>query len=274
MADNRTFWEQKKAGLRKRFRLFTSPFRALPDFIIIGVQKGGTSSLYYYLSQHPQVKVSAKKEIHFFNLWFDKGLRWYKHFFPFRKKGILTGEATPAYLMHPKAAQRIKATCPNAKLIVLFREPLQRAYSNFKMNKRQGLEEAEDFATALERELQRHGNDERRKENNPDYYSKAIHNFSYIGRSKYFSQLQPWLQRFPKEQLLYIKSEDFFSDPNSTLSTVYEYLGLETIYPEDLSPQFAGNYKALSEVNEKRYKQLFTTENNQLKEVTGISWSE
>jgi len=97
----KNFLRQKKAGLKRRYRLLTSPSRQLPDFLIIGVQKGGTSSIFYYLDQHPDIEMAQTKELHFFNLFYDRGMRWYRSFFPLKSKNKLTGEATPAYIFHP-----------------------------------------------------------------------------------------------------------------------------------------------------------------------------
>ena len=111
-----------------RFRLITAKARALPDFVIIGGQKCGTSSLYAY-TQHPQILKAAKKEVHFFDVQFQKGTRWYRSNFPLLigmycnkkliSKDVITGEASPSYLFHPHAPRRLAESVPKAKLIAL-----------------------------------------------------------------------------------------------------------------------------------------------------------
>ena len=120
------------------YRFLTSHFRMLPDFIIIGAQKSGTSSLYYYLSQHPNVKPALKKEVHYFDLNFEKNVLFYRMQFPlifnrlniFGKKYV-TGEASPYYIFHPHVARRISKIIPSVKIIVLLRNPIDRSFSHY-----------------------------------------------------------------------------------------------------------------------------------------------
>jgi len=102
----------------------TNYIRALPNFLIIGVPRGGTTSLFNYLIQHPLINPPLWKEVDFFGTNFNKGIQWYKSFFPLRKKGYLTGEASPNYLYHKLAPRRISETIPKAKIIALLRNPV------------------------------------------------------------------------------------------------------------------------------------------------------
>ncbi len=114
------------------YRRLTSGSRRLPDFIILGAQRAGTSSLYYYLSQHPQILPAVRKELHFFDDHYRRGLGWYRSQFPTRgARGTITGEATPYYLSHPHAPARIQRLLPQARLIVLLRNPVERAISHY-----------------------------------------------------------------------------------------------------------------------------------------------
>jgi len=123
--------------LRKNPRLFfwwlfhraTTPLRVLPDFLVIGVMKGGTTSFFNYLARHPQINPPFRKEIKFFDIHFLQGLGWYRAHFPMRfkmKSGMLTGEATPYYIFHPTAPDRTAKVLPNVKLIALLRNPVDR----------------------------------------------------------------------------------------------------------------------------------------------------
>jgi hypothetical protein len=106
---------------------------ALPDFVIIGAQKCGTSSLYHLLTRHPHVERAATKELHFFDLLFDEGIEWYRQCFPPPKlkdgRRTIHGEATPGYLFHPLVPERMAEAVPQARLIALLRNPANRAYS-------------------------------------------------------------------------------------------------------------------------------------------------
>ena len=115
-----------------------------PDFYIIGFAKCGTTSLFEYLISHPNIHPPKGKEIDFFDRLYSRGINWYKVGFPFTiqkfiekvffRKKFLTGEATPRYIEHPHAINRIKQTTPNAKFIILLRNPIDRAFSQHNMN--------------------------------------------------------------------------------------------------------------------------------------------
>jgi len=258
------WWRKLKKEVTLRYRIATSKWRTLPDFIIIGTQKGGTTSLFYYLMQHPELTMSHKKEIYFFNLFFDKGLAWYKSHFPFRANTKITGEATPSYIYHPKAAGRVKSILPDVKLIVLLRNPIDRAYSGYAMGLRRKTDTADTFEIAIERELEALKN-----QNNTDEYTFEKHELYYLERGKYYSQLLPWLEHFPSEQLLFIKSENFFQNPEKELIKVYEYLNISTILPKDLSKKNTGKYDKISPETVHRLEAYFREENEQLTNLLG-----
>src|SRR2546423_13513556 len=123
------------------FRRLTHKIRIIPDFLIIGGQKCGTTSLYYYLIEHPNIAPAVRKQMHFFDNRFKKGFGWYKSNFPtifskwyktfLHKQKFVSGEATPYYLFHPLAASRVHQFLPDVKLIVLLRNPVNRAYSHY-----------------------------------------------------------------------------------------------------------------------------------------------
>ena len=209
-------------------RRATSPLRALPDFLIIGAQRAGSSSLFAYVCAHPSVAEPTHKEIHFFdNNWF-RGLDWYRRYFPLRARmgGRITGEASPYYLFHPAAPGRVVETLPDVRLIAVLRDPVERAYSAYQLARRQGHETLE-FEEALAREVERLAGEEERILADPRYASVAHRRFSYRTRGLYAEQLERWYERFPREQLLVVRSEDLFAEPEATLQTVFAFLGLE-----------------------------------------------
>jgi Sulfotransferase domain len=187
---------------------------ALPDFVIIGAQKGGTSFLYYLLTRHPLVEPAARKELHFFDKpeRFESGAQWYRRCFPQSgwKDGqrSITGEATPSYLFDPPVAKRMAEVVPQARLIALLRNPVDRAYSHYQMQVKRGTE-LSPFEEAIEQQ-----------------------HTSYVSRGIYVDQLLRWFEFFGKEQMLILKSEDFFERPVETLKVVLTFLDLPDWQPD------------------------------------------
>src|SRR5690242_6983741 len=156
--------------LEKLYRGLTSSIRLLPDFLIIGTQRGGTTSLYHYLEAHPCIGPSTTKEIHFFDRRVNKGIAWYRGHFPTRiekyyverlhGRAFITGEASPSYLFHPHVPRRIAKVLPHTKLIILLRNPIDRAYCQYYHSLELGYEtlsfeeaiQGEEERTARERE--------------------------------------------------------------------------------------------------------------------------
>ncbi|WP_420629800.1 sulfotransferase domain-containing protein [Candidatus Leptofilum sp.] len=208
--------------------------RPLPDFLIIGAQKAGTSSLYKYLLQHPSVLPAYQKEIHYFTIpdLYFKGERWYRGHFPtnLARGQRLTGEASPSYLFFPLVPQRVYQMMPQVKLIVLLRDPVARAFSNYHHQVRRGLETL-SFEEAIAQESNRLGNDLQKTVDNPRFHSLNLAHFSYLLRGDYITQLKRWRQFFPAEQMLILKSENFYERPQEIVSEVVTFLGLPSWQP-------------------------------------------
>jgi hypothetical protein len=225
-----------KNVLRKAYRATTNPLRLLPDFIIIGVQKGGTTSLYRYLIEHPSIAPIYVKEPHFFDIYFHKRLGWYRAHFPtlaekyaaqlVRGQKFLTGEASPYYLLHPLAAKRVAETLPHVKLIVLLRNPVDRAYSQYQHQRRQPGVEPLSFEEAIEREAERLAGEEEKMLQDERYASFNHRHYSYLARGTYIEQLPRWMKMFPREQFLILKSEDLFSNPAAIVAQTLEFLNI------------------------------------------------
>ena len=218
--------------LTHALRMATSPLRRLPDFLIIGGKKCGTTALYAYLTQHPSVAPALKKEIYYFNAFFAKGRAWYRSFFPLRSAAGMTGEATPDYLFHPAAAQRVHDCVPGARLLVILRNPIERAYSFYNHNLRAGLETL-SFEDALAEEDQRLAGEREKIERDPDHFSFAYMHHSYKLRGVYVDQLEEWTRLFPKEQLCVLSTEDLYAEPQATLERAFESLGLAYAAPRE-----------------------------------------
>jgi hypothetical protein len=216
-------------------RILTSPVRMLPDFLIIGTAKGGTSSLYFHLNKHPCVAAPFRKEIYFFDRTFGRGVAWYRSFFPTllkkhlttRRLGtpLVTGESTPCYMFHPHVPRRVFETIPHVKLIVLLRNPIDRAYSYYNQQLRRGAEQL-SFEQAIDREEQRLQGELDRMLADEGYFSFKRQNFSYVTRGLYAEQLERWLSYFQRQQLLILESEELFSNPARQVQRVLAFLDL------------------------------------------------
>ena len=255
--------------------------RGLPEFIIIGAQKAGTTSLYAALATHPKIRAASKKEVHFFDYNYHRGLGWYLRHFPAparRRGGAITGEASPYYLAHPHAARRIHAAVPGVRLIAILRDPVDRALSHYFSHRfharKHGqvpltMEEAFDGEEArVMPELGRMLADE-------GYDSHAFQHFSYKTRGLYAGQLERFFEFFPRDQVLLLRSEDFFARPGEVVSRCHRFLGLE---PEagtaDLRPRGQGHYGP-DEVPPKIHDDLvrfFAPHNDRFYRLAGSDW--
>lgn len=192
--------------------------RALPDFIIIGAQKSGTTSLYAYLTSHPRVAPARRKEVHFFDQAWGQGVDWYRSFFPLTSElapDRITGEATPYLLFHPHCPERVQSVVPDAKLVVILRDPVARTYSHYRHEV--GLDvESLAFTEALDRERER-------LSNRDDWF--AHQHFSYVARGEYVVQLRRWFDHFDRRQFVITLAEDLFADPARVTNEVLAFLG-------------------------------------------------
>ena len=200
----------------------------LPNFLIIGVQKGGTTSLINYLAEHPDVFVPFEKEISYFHsdVFYKKGVEYYKKFFKGWKGEKLVGHAPVNTLFYAKkAAKRIYDFNREMKLIVIFRNPIDRAYSHYWYCKRNCLEDGLTFEEAIEREL------ELLKQNNELEELQCVY---YLSHGLYYDQIKEYLKYFPQDQMLFLLYEDMKKDLKSTLKRVYSFLGIKDYFSEDL----------------------------------------
>jgi hypothetical protein len=209
--------------------------RELPDFLLIGGQRCGTTSLHRYLSSHPAVGMAFRKEVSFFDANWPRGEDWYRAHFPSalsrslarRRSGgpYAAGEATPYYLFHPAVPERVAATVPDVRLVALLREPVERAWSGWQLQRALGTEPL-DFADALAAEPERLAGEEERLVGDPTYRSRNHRHFSYAARGMYADQLERWFAAVPREQLLVLESGALFANPGATVGRVLDFLGL------------------------------------------------
>lgn len=222
-----------EALLTARTRL--DPDRPLPDLLIIGGQRCGTSSLYKYLGAHPLVVPSLRKEIRYLNRHHAKGEEWYRAHFASRwhrswlerrhGRPPLTFEATPAYLFHPLAARRAGALLPDARILALLRNPVDRARSHYDHSVSRGWETL-TFEEALAAEPDRLAGLAERLAADPDFYSNDYLRYSYVARGFYAEQLEAWLAVYPRERVLVLRSEELFQAPVPAFHRLLDFLGL------------------------------------------------
>lgn len=206
----------------------TSPARMLPGFLIVGAQRCGTTSMYRTLSQHPAILKSVlHKGVHYFDMNYDHGLGWYRAHFPLRRAGRLTFESSPYYVFHPLAAERIATDLPGVKLLVLVRDPVERAYSAHAHELARGFE-TEPFERALDCEPERLAGEEERIRAQPGYLSHAHQHHAYMARGRYVEQLSRLEALFGADRIHVVDSGDFFAKPEPVYDAVLDFLGLPT----------------------------------------------
>ena len=244
-----------------------------PDFLIIGVQRGGTSSLFRYLMEHPQIAPPVDKEVHFFDLNYQKGWDWYLQQFSLfngeyqqkidSPRKIITGEASPYYIYHPLVAQRVKQYCPDVKLIFLLRDPVDRAISHYHHCIRFKLETLSLYE-ALKLEKDRLKGESEKFTMDENYYSYNHQHLAYISRGRYIEQLKHWRQYFSAEQFLILQSEKFYKNPTQTLNKVTDFLVIDNYKLTEYYPHNQYEYPETSPSIIKQLKAYFTPYNHQL----------
>jgi hypothetical protein len=260
--------------------------RLFPDYLVIGVAKGGTTTLAAWLNEHPFVAPAAQKEVHYFDYQYTLGDDWYRTNFPTKRsrtefarehgRPFLTGEASPSYISHRWVPQRVAGTVPDVKLIVALRNPVDRAYSQFQMSRRAGVEPLESFEAALEAEEERLRPEHERLEADPLYYSGRIGAWSYLYRSSYAEQLERWLQLYPRDQFHFVKTEDLAASPGQTLNGIAAFLELPPSEREDYPSFHVGRYTAMPSSTRASLVEYFRPLNQRLYELIGIdfAWEE
>jgi Sulfotransferase domain len=218
----------------------SAPLRLQPDFIMIGAQRCGTTTLFRALLDHPQViRPTFHKGVNYFDLNYYRGDHWYRGPFPLagparrrtaRYGGPCVFEASGYYLYHPFAPARIARDLPDVKLVVMLRDPTERAFSAYKHEYARGYER-EDFERALELEDSRLAGEFERMRDDPRYESFAHRHYSYRHRGHYAEQLERVFRYFPREQVYIIDSEEFFAKPLPQYQQLLAFLGLRPAEP-------------------------------------------
>ncbi|MEH0938286.1 sulfotransferase domain-containing protein [Micromonospora psammae] len=266
----------------------TADRRPLPDFLITGTKRGGTTSLWRYLLEHPLVPrlfpAWNTKTSHYFEENWGRGETWYRSHFPTERQRralekrhggpVRVGEAAPLYMFHPLVPQRVADLLPDVRLIFLLRDPVERAYSHWKERRTEGREPL-DFAEALAREEERTAGEREKLIADPTYFSEAYDWYTYRARGRYLEHLEPWLARFDAGQLLILPSETLYAEPAATHARVLDFLGLP---PHRLATYEAHNHRRSSKMDEgvrAELSEYFAPYNAALSERLGMrfDWS-
>jgi sulfotransferase family protein len=262
----------------KAYRALTARIRLMPDFIIIGGNRCGTAALYQYLCGHPSIMPSFHREAHFFERYFARGVTWYRGNFPliphkyyvikFGRKRFVTGEATTYYIFHPHAPRRILETVPGVRLIALLRNPVNRAYAQYHQKIRQGRETL-SFSDAIEAEPERLRGEREKMLADQSYISIPDRDYSYLSRGVYVDQLAHWMNLFPQEQMLILRSEDLRVNPSGVVGDVLKFLKLPAWQPEAPNNYGQAEYPKMDARIRSRLIEYFKPHNRRLYEFLG-----
>ena len=257
-----------EAGRRVELRLRMGQPRALPGAVILGAQKCGTTSLHGYLVQHPGVIPPLRKEVHYFDLNYPRGEAWYRAHFGRTEEAGLNLDASPYYLFHPAVPARLHALLPDAKLVVLLRDPVRRAYSHYWHERAKGREKLE-FAEAIAAEPGRIASAEARLADGSLDRSADHQHFSYLARGRYAEQLERWFATYPRERIRVLRFEDFVQDPLAALNGTLEFLGLPPAASVRLEARNARRYPPMQEATMARLREYFEPHNRRLVALLG-----
>ena len=256
------------------FGRLTARRRPLPDFLVIGAQKAGTTALYAYLRWHPGIAGPSWKEVSFFDRHWWRGEAWYRGQFPLRAGERLVGEASPSYLFHPLAPERARSLVPGAKLVALLRDPVDRAYSQYQHEVALGREPL-SFEDALAAEDERLVGEVERLIADPRAFSRAWWDHTYTARGRYAEQLERWLEAFPSEQLLVVRTEDLGERPAETYASILAFLGAEPHELPDYPRVFDRDYEPMRPETRAALAATFAEPNRRLEALLGreLGWS-
>jgi hypothetical protein len=239
----------------------------MPDFIMIGAQRSGTTTFYHSLISHSGVAKAIRKEVHYFDLYYNNGRSWYEKMFV-EKRGRISGEASPYYIALPYVPQRIWETIPEVKLIALLRNPVDRAYGHYHHEVR-AKHEKRTFEEAIAREAAMLGNYEKELWRAQHAFWQQHNWYSYQTRGYYAQQLKWFKEVFSEEQLLVIRSEDYFANPKEQLVVALEYLGLESEALKISSKPSSRYEESMKEETRQQLIEHFRPHNAALEELLG-----
>ena len=259
------------------FARMTSGLRMLPDFVIVGAQRAGTTSLYRYLAEHPDVgRVRLGKGVHYFDTNFAQPISWYRAHFPvdpdripFRSRPRHVGEGAPYYLFHPECPARIRAALPDVKIIAILRDPVERAHSQWVHETARGFETL-GFQDALEAEDERLAG-EALTLAEPDAVSFSHQHHSYVARGVYAPQVRRLWEVFGEDRVLVMSSNELFTEPAKAYARTLDFLGLDR-HDANYDVHNARSYSKIEPATEAWLADKFADSNERLIDMLGADF--
>ena len=275
-------------SFEKLYRRLTSRLRNMPDFIIIGAGRAGTTALYSYLIQHPSIVAASTDnnesvaDLHFFEYIISNNIQWYKSHFPIlfsksnkHKNSFITGEYTSTYMHHPDVPKRIFNLLPKIKLIVILRNPIDKAYSTYQQQFRFGeyTTSFEDTINAEFRRIDLNKDFPELNSNNYDFENLVAQNI--IRHGVYADYLETWLKIFDRKQILILNSDDLKKSTKETLRRVFNFLNVSNYDIKDTSQVNVGKYPTINKITRKKLIEFFKPHNQRLNKLldTEFDWN-
>lgn len=268
---------------KRHFYALTGPLRSLPNFIIIGAVRCGTTSLYYNLCEHPGILPAAYDEIGFFDSNYHLGWNWYRSMFPTKFKikqtkrrygHCITGEDTPFYFWKEIAVKRIIESMPDVRLIAILRNPIDRAYSEYQNTLREGGEEINgriiSFEEAIDDELKRI--EAAKRDGMVKDFPSLIKQQSSLVKGIYADQLQIWFKYFSKDQILVLRNEELSKNPDQTLDKAFSFLGMPSVKIKNLQKRKVAKYPPMKDETRKFLIEFFKPHNERLYKMLGMNF--
>ena len=264
--------------LKRNIFALTGSIRVLPDFLVIGAKRCGTTSLFYHLPEHPCISKSPHDNMGFFNDNFHLGVNWYKSFFPtiFTRNKIksefgnfLAFDVTTTYMEEESTANNVYQTKPNMKIIVILRNPVDRAYSQYHLNLREKAEKR-SFEDAMEENM-----NELNKESYERYEIKpkfSVEENNYLKKGLYAQQLRHWLKIFPRENILIISTEEFESNQQIIYNKIFEFLNISKFEVKNTKKMQKGNYPPIKSETRNLLLDYFRPHNHELFELINMEF--
>lgn len=269
----RKFWRTRMTAYRNVVGLPTARWRALPDLMVIGAQRSGTTSLYRHLSGHPNVRWPLfVKSPHWLDAHHERSRRWYRAHFPLTRQlrgdpVQLTGEASPYFLFHPAVPARIAEHVPEARLVAILRDPVSRAWSQFQHEQARGYEDL-DFRAALDAEQDRIA-PELPHLAEPGYVGYHHRHHAYVARGLYADQIRRYHEVLDPSQMLVVLTDDLQAAPQDTFDRVCDFVGLPRHELEQAPRHHARSYSAMPDDVRQELVERFREPNRELAELLG-----
>ena len=236
--------------IQRHIFAITGFIRVIPDFLVIGAKRCGTTSLYQHLSEHPCISRSPRDNIGFFNENYHLGINWYKSLFPtvFYKKKMesknkqcLFFDVTSTYMEEELTAKNVYEVNPNQKIIVILRNPVDRAYSHYHVNVKEKSEKR-SFEDAVFEEMNRIKSERIIQNKNKNLRVFTPNNIHYLKKGFYALQLKSWFKIFPREQILVLSTEEFQEDQNLIYKKIFDFLNIPNMKIKSIEKMEKGNY--------------------------------